>query len=75
MRPTNIKTDTESEIEMAQTRDIFFSRKLLNGKSKMASKVANATGTMISCPIQIKKPIAKIQKRTRNNFTRKGCVG
>ena len=71
MRPISIVNDIISDTDIAHTRDNFFSRKLLNGKSKIANKVAKAIGIIISCPIQIIKPIASRQNNTRNSFTRK----
>ncbi len=72
MRPISIVNDIVNDTDIAHTRDNFFSRKLLKGKSKIANKVAKAIGTIISCPIQIMKPIANRQNNIRNSFTRKG---
>jgi len=71
MKPISIINDTVNDTDMAHTRDIFLSRRLLKGKSNIANKVANATGIMMSCPIQIIKAVATRQNSTRDIFTRK----
>ena len=71
MRPKSIISDIVNDTDIAHTRDNFFSRNLLKGKSNMANKVAKAIGTIISCPIQIMKPIANRQNKARKSFTRK----
>jgi hypothetical protein len=47
--------NTNKDIPIERTRGTFlFSKKFTSGKSKTASKTANANGTIISCAIKIK---------------------